>query len=333
MFINNKILKFIMKKNKSIITSKDVLILKKLLEDGRASSSSISKEIDLGREIVNYRIKRLIKENLIVKFIPKVNEKALDYQEYIIFLKLNLEDEIAKNRFIKENIGNKYLIWTVKSNKGWDLIVRLYAQNVDEFKEKLSEILEKFSKVLTNYYTIISSEEIKENEKNVIANKVFDEIFVNKPEKDFEVIKNGQVLQIDDKDREIINLLESDARVQYKEIANKIDVSSDTVKYRIDRLKEHGILEGITPVLNFNKLGFFQYAAILKFPYLDKESSKSIKKILNDCSCIIRAIKSLNNDEYFLNLVFDFEVESKNFEQDIKDLGFNIETFDIFKID
>lgn len=333
MFINNKILKFIMKKNKSIITSKDVLILKKLLEDGRASSSSISKEIDLGREIVNYRIKRLIKENLIVKFIPKVNEKALDYQEYIIFLKLNLEDEIAKNRFIKENIGNKYLIWTVKSNKGWDLIVRLYAQTVDEFKEKLSEILEKFSKVLTNYYTIISSEEIKENEKNVIANKVFDEIFVNKPEKDFEVIKNGQVLQIDDKDREIINLLESDARVQYKEIANKIDVSSDTVKYRIDRLKEHGILEGITPVLNFNKLGFFQYAAILKFPYLDKESSKSIKKILNDCSCIIRAIKSLNNDEYFLNLVFDFEVESKNFEQDIKDLGFNIETFDIFKID
>jgi DNA-binding Lrp family transcriptional regulator len=322
-----------MEKNKSIITSKDVLILKKLLEDGRASSSSISKEIDLGREIVNYRIKRLIKENLIVKFIPKVNEKALDYQEYIIFLKLNLEDEIAKNKFIKENIGNKYLVWTVKSNKGWDLIVRLYAQNVDEFKEKLSEILEKFSKVLTNYYTIISSEEIKENEKNVIANKVFDEVFVNKPEKDFEVIKNGQVLQIDEKDREIINLLESDARVQYKEIANKIDVSSDTVKYRIDRLKEHGILEGITPVLNFNKLGFFQYAAILKFPYLDKESSKSIKKILNDCSCVIKAIKSLNNDEYFLNLVFDFEIESKNFEQDIKDLGFKIDTFDIFKID
>jgi DNA-binding Lrp family transcriptional regulator len=322
-----------MEKNKSIITSKDVLILKKLLEDGRASSSSISKEIDLGREIVNYRIKRLIKENLIVKFIPKVNEKALDYQEYIIFLKLNLEDEIAKNKFIKENIGNKYLVWTVKSNKGWDLIVRLYAQNVDEFKEKLSEILEKFSKVLTNYYTIISSEEIKENEKNVIANKVFDEVFVNKVQIDFEVIKNGQVLQIDDKDREIINLLESDARVQYKEIANKIDVSSDTVKYRINRLKEHGILEGITPVLNFNKLGFFQYAAILKFPYLDKESSKSIKKILNDCSCVIKAIKSLNNDEYFLNLVFDFEVESKNFEQDIRDLGFKIDTFDIFKID
>lgn len=322
-----------MEKNKSIITQKDVLILKKLLEDGRASSASISKEIDLGREIVNYRIKRLIKENLIVKFIPKVNKTALHFQEYIILLKLNLDDEIAKDKFIKENIGNKYLIWTVKSNKGWDLIVRLYAQTVDEFKEKLSEILEKFSDVLANYYTIISSEEIKENEKNIIANKVFDESFQNQKEKDFEVIKHKQVLHIDEKDKEIITLLESDARVQYKEIANKINVSSDTVKYRIDRMKEQGILDGITPVLNFNKLGMIQYAAILKFPFLDKESCKSINKILNDCTHVVKAIKSLNNDEYFINLVFDFEVEAENFKQDILNLGFKMDTFDIFKID
>ena len=66
-----------MKNNKSIITDKDLLILQKLLEDGRKSSASISKEIDLGREIVNYRIKRLIKENLIVKFVPMTGMEML----------------------------------------------------------------------------------------------------------------------------------------------------------------------------------------------------------------------------------------------------------------
>jgi len=320
-----------MDKSKSIITDKDVLILRKLLEDGRASSASISKEIDLGREIVNYRIKRLIKENLIVKFIPKVNEKVLKYQEYIILLKLNLDDEVSKDKFIKEHIGNKYLIWTVKSNKGWDLIVRLYAQNVDEFKLKLSEILEIFSSVLTNYYTIISSEEIKESERKVISDKIFEESFDEK--KDFVVIKKGSVLQIDDKDREIINQLENGARVQYREIAENINVSPDTVKYRIDRMKEEGIIEGITPVINFNKMGMFQYAGILKFPYLDVESTKSICEILKNCNSVIRAIKSLNNDEFFLNLVFDDESEVEVFEKNIRDLGFNIDTFDIFKVD
>ena len=231
----NKILQIFdrMNKKNSIITEKDVLILKRLLEDGRASSSSISKEIDLGREIVNYRIKRLIKENLIVKFVPKINEKMLHYQEYIIFLKLNLDDEVSKEKFIRENIGNKYLIWIVKSQKGWDLIVRLYAESVEEFKLKLSEILEKFSDVLANYYTIISSEEVKESQRETLAREVFDEEYTR--DNDFKVIKTGNVVQMDEKDREIINQLESDARTQYKGIAKKLNISSDTVKYRIDQ--------------------------------------------------------------------------------------------------
>ncbi|MCA9496047.1 MAG: AsnC family transcriptional regulator, partial [Nanoarchaeota archaeon] len=216
-----------MKNNKSIITDKDVLILQKLLEDGRKSSASISKEIDLGREIVNYRIKRLIKENLIVKFVPRINEKAMHFQEYIILLKLNLDDEVSKQKFAYDTIGNKYLIWTIKSDSGWDLIVRLYAASNDEFKEKLAEILDGFSSVLTNYYTIISSDEIKENEKEVISRELFQKDI---SKKDFSVIKEDVFGQVDDKDKEILNLLETDARIQYKEIGEKLEISADTVK-------------------------------------------------------------------------------------------------------
>lgn len=318
-----------MTKDRSIITDKDVLILKQLLEDGRKSSSSISKEIDLGREIVNYRIKRLIKENLIVKFIPKVNANAINYQEYIILLKLNLDDELSKEKFIKENIGNKYLIWTIKSNKGWDLIVRLYAQSVDEFKEKLSEILENFSDVLANYYTIINSQEIKENEKETLSKELFEE---NIPKKDFEIIKKGEILQLDTKDKEILNSLQEDARIQYKEIADKLDISSDTVKYRIDRMKEQGILEGITPIINFNKLGFYQFAAIIKLPYLTKIEEEKICEYLKECKQIIRAIKSLNSEEFFLNLICDKEEDIESVEKQIKENFPKISTFEYFKI-
>lgn len=318
-----------MTKDRSIITDKDVLILKQLLEDGRKSSSSISKEIDLGREIVNYRIKRLIKENLIVKFVPKVNKKAINYQEYIILLKLNLDDELSKEKFIREHIGNKYLVWTIKSNEGWDLIVRLYAQSVDEFKEKLSEILENFSDVLTNYYTIINSEEIKENEKEMISKQLFEEIITKK---DFEIIKKGEILQLDSKDKEILNYLEEDARTQYKEIADRLDISSDTVKYRIDRMTEQGILEGITPVINFNKLGFYQYAAIIKLPFLDKTEEREICEYLKDCKQIVRAIKSLNSEEFFLNLVCENKDEIREIETKIKSIFNKITTFEYFTI-
>jgi Lrp/AsnC family leucine-responsive transcriptional regulator len=317
-------------KKSSIITDKDVLILRELLEDGRKSSSSISKQIDLGREIVNYRIKRLIKENLIIKFVPKINEKAINYQEYIILLKLNLEDEVSREKFIRENIGNKYLIWILKSNKGWDLIIRLYAQSVDEFKDKMAEILENFSEVLANYYTIINSEEIKQNEKQTLSKKLFDENLVTK---DFEIIKKGEVVSLDSKDKQILNYLEDDARVQYKDIADKLEISSDTVKYRIDKMKEHGILEGITPIINFSKMGFSQYAAILKFKYLSKSEILEVCEYLKEDNEIVRAIKNLNSEEFFLNVICDNDELIVDFEKKIRNKFDKIDTLEIFKID
>ncbi len=319
------------KDNQSILSPKDILILRKLLEDGRQSSASISKEIDLGREIVNYRIKRLIKENLIIKFIPKINEKSINYKEYIILLKLNLDDEVSKEKFIKENIGNKYLVWVVKSKSGWDLIVRLYAQSIEEFKIKLEEILERYSSVLTRYYTIISSDELKENEKEILLKKVFDEEITNK---DFSIIKKEDIIQIDSKDKEIIELLEEDARAQYKEIGEKLNISSDTVKYRIDKMKTQGVIEKFTPIINYTKIGLTQYAAILKFSHLTKIEEEEITKIIKQAKFIFKAIKNLNTEEYFLNLLFNQEDEIKEFEDTLKKKFTNkIENFEIFKIE
>ncbi len=320
-----------MDKKKSIITEKDLLILRQLLEDGRKSSASISKEIDLGREIVNYRIKRLVKENLIVKFIPKINEEAMQYQEYIILLKLNLDDEISKQKFIKESMGNKYLIWTVKSESGWDLIIRLYARSITEFKEKLSEILESYSSILANYYTIISSEEIKENEMEVISKSLFEEAISGV---DFSTIKKGSLPQIDEKDREILGMLEKDARVQYKEIADKLDISSDTVKYRIEKMKDQGIIERFEPVINLSKIGLLHYALIVKYTYLDKIEEKNVCNFLKKNKYVVKAIKSLNSEEFFITMVFseieDKDIFMKEFESVI---GSKISSIDMFKID
>ncbi len=316
----------------SILTKKDVLILQKLLEDGRQSSASISKEIDLGREIINYRIKRLIKENLIVKFIPKINEDILNYKEYIILLKLNLDDEISKEKFIKQKIGNKYLIWFIKSQAGWDLVIRLYAENINEFKKKLAEILDSCSSVLTKYYTIISSQEINTDNQQ----KIHNDIFKNDCEfkKDFTIIKDNQNFELDEKNKEILNMLEENARIQYKEIGEKLNISSDTVKYRIEKMKSCGVIENFTPVLNYNKLGFMQFAGIIKFLYLNAGESEDISAFFKQSRSIINAIKNLNSQEYFITLIFEEKEEIEKFKEilNIK-YGKKIESIELFKID
>ncbi len=51
---------------------------------------------------------------------------------------------------------------------------------------------------------------------------------------------------MDDLDREILSLLRRDARTPYTEIAAQVGTSEGTVRNRVDRLTENGIIERFT---------------------------------------------------------------------------------------
>ena len=51
---------------------------------------------------------------------------------------------------------------------------------------------------------------------------------------------------MDDLDREMLDILRRDARTPYTEIANRLDVSEGTVRNRVDRLVEDGVIERFT---------------------------------------------------------------------------------------
>ncbi|MFB6155999.1 MAG: Lrp/AsnC family transcriptional regulator [Haloferacaceae archaeon] len=51
-------------------------------------------------------------------------------------------------------------------------------------------------------------------------------------------------MELDDTDREILRILQEDARTPFSEIARRIDMSSATVHDRVGRLEEAGVIEG-----------------------------------------------------------------------------------------
>ena len=64
-------------------------------------------------------------------------------------------------------------------------------------------------------------------------------------------------VSIDDVDRGILFALQRDARnTTIAEIAAEVDVSSSTVRNRIERLEDEGIIEGYYPKLNYEKAAF-----------------------------------------------------------------------------
>ncbi len=57
-------------------------------------------------------------------------------------------------------------------------------------------------------------------------------------------------------DLQLLDLLKQNSRAKLKELANDLNLSAATVKYRIDRLVEWGIIENFTIAINRKKAGY-----------------------------------------------------------------------------
>jgi Lrp/AsnC family transcriptional regulator for asnA, asnC and gidA len=83
--------------------------------------------------------------------------------------------------------------------------------------------------------------------------------------------------EIDDLDREIIRILQENARTSYREIKDSLGISIGTIHNRITKLKENDIIEGYTIRLNNTKLGYK-----LTFLIRMQIDGKFTEKILNE---------------------------------------------------
>ncbi len=69
--------------------------------------------------------------------------------------------------------------------------------------------------------------------------------------------------KFDEIDKEILRLLQKDGRMPYKDIAEKINKAPATVKNRISKMMEMGIVRAFVPLLNYKALGYGVSAIIL----------------------------------------------------------------------
>jgi DNA-binding Lrp family transcriptional regulator len=81
---------------------------------------------------------------------------------------------------------------------------------------------------------------------------------------------------LDLKDRKILYELDVDSRQSYNEIAKKVELSKDSIIYRINKLKEEGIIKQFHTVIDVGKLGFISFRLYLKLQNTTPEKEEEI---------------------------------------------------------
>ena len=84
------------------------------------------------------------------------------------------------------------------------------------------------------------------------------------------------MINLDLKDRKILYELDLNSRQTYNEIAKKVGLSKDSVAYRIEALKNAGIIKQFHAVIDSGKLGLISFRLYLKFQSLTPEKEAEI---------------------------------------------------------
>lgn len=82
--------------------------------------------------------------------------------------------------------------------------------------------------------------------------------------------------EIDAINRNILSELDKNSRQAYSTLAKKVRTKKDTVKYRIDGLMEHGVINGFYTVINYSKLGFLLFRLYIKTERISEDKKQEL---------------------------------------------------------
>lgn len=86
--------------------------------------------------------------------------------------------------------------------------------------------------------------------------------------------------KLDLKDRKLIYELDCNSRQTIQQLAKKIGLSKDAVKYRIEKLLKEGIIKSFNAVVDSGKLGFYSFRILIKFYQLSPSKEQEIINFL-----------------------------------------------------
>ncbi len=280
---------------------KDRKILYELDKDARRSYSMIGKKVGLKKDVVSYRINKLEEQGIINNYYTVIDSYRLGYFLFRYYINFQYISPDIKKQIIEYFTSYKN-ICTVGSIVGkYDLVVVVWVKNLNEFYQFWNTALNRFG---NHFETRIFSVYIRgigflqsfllPEKTNTKTREVFDRFGVGSP------------VEIDELDYRLLNELALNARLPLVDLAKKYDASSQTMKYRINKLEENGVIQAYRVNINLEKIGLKRFKADI---YLKEHQQK--ERLINEFKqnpCVIYISTSVGLCDLEIELI----VESAN---------------------
>lgn len=263
---------------------KDVKILSLLSLNSRTPLSEISRKVGLSREAIDYRIKNYEKNGIIQGYRTIVDISKFGYFNYHLFISLNNPNEKVEKKIFEKLKKYHFVRAVIIFGGRFDLEIAFVSKNLNDLDKIINEILLSCRGYVREY-------EILTILKTYVA-KTFPESF-NYYKINEEVEKRIVEKKIDKKDIEILKIIGESARESLANISRKVDLSIDSVSYRIKNLKKSDHVKSFVPAIDYKKLGYNFYALLWNVSSLDLNKEKELKNFLEKDESVLWAVKTI----------------------------------------
>ncbi len=219
-------------------------ILYELDHDSRQSLAELSRKLQLGRERVGYRLKRLEERNIIRKFTTSVNPYKFGLVIYKTYVQLE-NNKKRISRFIEYLAKHPRIYWYAESDGSWDLMFAIFGKSPLDFHTIQSEILSRFNDIIIGFsvYPIVQALFFRKNYLRGVGTDSFP--FGGEP-------ANHVLTSLD---FNLLRELSQNSRLTAIELAERVDSTPIIVRNRVTKLEELGIIVGYRIELNLEKIG------------------------------------------------------------------------------
>jgi DNA-binding Lrp family transcriptional regulator len=278
---------------------KDKKIIYYLDLNARQTNSEIAKKVQLSKDAVGYRIKKLEEQGIIRGYNTIVDHARLGYIFYRAMFKLiDVSPEKLK---VLINFLTKHpkVGWVSKLDGIWNFGFGIWVKSNQEFRDfYFLEFGKKFKKYVKESQ-IVPMTKFKHYERSYLIGK-------DKNPKN-EIIEGGEKEKYDETDVKILKILTKNAKTSLLEIAEKLKVNSMTIHHRIKRLEKIGIINGYRVNLNFNILKKDFYSVKVNMNNLER--LEDFEKYVQKLPATIGIIETVGGYD------FDFDIEVDNLEE------------------
>jgi len=309
------------------LSMKDRRIIRELNRNSRQSFSEIGKKVGLPKNVVNYRVKKLIDNGVITLFCTTLNRSKMGYMYCRLFLKFQHFSEQTENELISHISRLKNIYWVASLDGSFDFCIIFLAKTMKHVDEIYESIIYRFDENITDRELSMAPR---------LYYLPYNYLYEKMEYKHGEIRPEDEVIHLDKKDYELINLIKENSRMPMVELMEKIGMSPQMIRNRIKNLVKKNIITGFNIRIDHTKFKLHHFHTFLKLTNMEMETEKEFISFLCSKRPITHIVKGLGRWDLEFESVFLSHFELHDFLKDLKNrFPKNISKYDsvlIYKI-